>query len=517
MRPYLGTHIFFLFCFALLCAGTPFYARAQHTPASSAPSLTVTVNGSAGTLAVPSGSRLEIRWSAVGASACAGDWTASALKTHGTQFGRITKPRSFTVMCVDGKGRTVKKSVTVRFTSELPQQLPASEWPGVTVMSPNGNEVWTQGEGRTIIWRAVDVPLLKNGIIIDLVDARGASYAIASSTLSGTERNFLWLIPSSLPAGRYKVRVTVQNSTEHDTSDEFFNVVKAYVGPSKALVCGVLGDANGDGVISSADADRIAVFEANPRIMTGDDFKRADVDVNGIIASADIVQLNQYLADTIKTFSGCLVPGVSVSIRANGSSSSLVSVPISSTVTLSWTSSGAGRCLLEGAAVPVNGTALRSVSAFSSTTYTIQCFGAGNSQSVSSAVTIVVEDPNKMPIITSVDAPPSFLAGVRSLWSVIALDPDGTELTITANWGDGKQDVSVASTTQTGGSIVTPLSHLFTVTGNYTVSVTVKDKRGGEVTRSFLIVVTEAPRTSRTAPRHQFSALFEGYKALLPF
>ena len=515
---YFSSHILFPFFLSIFLASASFLVVAQNVSASgSMPALTLTVNGSALSVAVPSGSRLEIRWSATGATACAGDWTATALKTAGVQFGRITKPRSFTVVCADGKGHTAKKSVTVRFTSELPQRLSAAELPGITVMSPNGNEIWTQEEGRTIVWTASDVPLLKNGVIIDLIDARGASYAIASSTLSGTARNFFWLIPSSLPAGRYKVRVSVLHSTENDTSDNFFSVAKAYAGPRKALVCGILGDANGDGAISSADAGRIAVFSANPRIMTDNDFKRADVDVNGVIAEADIVQVNQYLADTIRTFSGCLVPGVSVAISANGSSSSLVSVPISSTVTLSWTSAGAGRCLLEEAAVPVNGMALRSASVFSSTTYKIQCFGAGNSQSVSDEVTVVVEPPNKMPLITSVDAPTSFRVGVRSLWTVTAADPDGEAITLTVQWGDGKQDISVASSTLTGRSVLVPLSHVFTAERNYTVSVTAKDKRGGEVTRSFSIVVTEAPRASNAASRYQFAALFDGFRTLFPF
>ncbi|KKW12908.1 MAG: hypothetical protein UY50_C0002G0029 [Parcubacteria group bacterium GW2011_GWA2_49_9] len=304
---------FLLFFLALVCAGTSFFVTTKDVSAAgSTVTVTLTVNGSA---------------------------------------GAVAKPRLFTLVCSDGKGRSAKKAVAVSFVGQKP--LPADpEWPAVTVMSPNGNELWTQGEGRTLVWTAHDVPLLKNGFIIDLLDERGASFSIASSTLSGTARNFAWLIPTSLPSGKYKVRVSIQHNRLSDLSDGFFTVMKVYEGPSKALVCGTLGDVTGDKVISSADADRIAVFAANPRMMTLDDFKRADIDVNGVIASADIVQVNQYLTDIIKTFSGCLAPGVSVDLRANGSPSSLVSVSISSTVTLSWTSSGAGRCVLDDSEVP---------------------------------------------------------------------------------------------------------------------------------------------------------------------
>ncbi len=516
MLKMIFVRFFPLFSLALLCVGFSLFAHPQNVfAAGGTPAVTLTVNGSVGPVAVPSGSRLEIRWSATGAVACAGDWTASALKTSGAQFGRITKSRLFTVVCSDGKGRSAKKSVTVSFITQRPLRTDA-EWPAVTVMSPNGNEIWTQGEGRTLAWTANDVPILKNGFIIDLVSDRDASYSIASSSLAGIARNFFWLIPQSLPAGKYKVRVTIQNETLSDMSDGFFTVMKAYVGPSKALICGTLGDVTGDKVISSADADRIAVFAANPRMMSPDDFKRADIDVNGVIAPADSVQVNQYLTDTIKTFSGCLVPGVSVDLRANGSSSSLVSVPISSTVTLSWTSSGAGRCLLDEAAVPTNGSAFKSASSFSSTVYTIHCFGAGNSQRVSDDVTVVVESPNKMPAISTVDAPASLRAGISSFWSVTASDPDGTELTITANWEDGKQDTVTASTTILGGNMFSPFSHTFAKEGTHTVSFTAKDQRGGEIVRTFPVVVTESPRIMRVQGRYQFAALFEGYRGVLP-
>ncbi|KKW11173.1 MAG: hypothetical protein UY50_C0019G0001, partial [Parcubacteria group bacterium GW2011_GWA2_49_9] len=165
----------------------------------------------------------------------------------------------------------------------------------------------------------------------------------------------------------------------------------------------------------------------------------------------------------------------------------------------------------------VNGSAFRSAGVLSSTTYAIHCFGTGNSQRVSDDVTVVVEAPNKMPSISLVDAPTSFRASISSVWSVTASDPDGAELTITANWGDGKQDITIASTTVAGGNMLTPFSHTFTKEGIHTVSFTAKDKRGGETARTFPIVVTEAPRIMRIRGRYQFAALFEGYRVSFPF
>ncbi|MDO8594072.1 MAG: PKD domain-containing protein [bacterium] len=480
--------------------------------------LTFTINGGSKPLSVPYGSRLELAWSSKGATECAGDWTVSKLGTSGKQAGRVTLSRSFTIACSGTSGPSKSASIRVDLTStttQAIQPLPVSEQSFLRVLSPNGEEVWRQGETRVISWASNDTPFIRKGFRVDVIDDKGIEYSLPTSTVPWSITSYTWRIPPSFPTGiRYKARVRIVDRAEGDTSDSPFIVQAVQAGGSKSLPlpCGLLGDVNNDKVSSAADADRARFLLTAPAEMTSDYLQRADVDLDGLLSSADISLLNMYQSGLITTFPGCSAPGVSVDLRANGSPFT-VSIPINSMMTLSWTSSG-GRCLMDGSFFPPNGSFTLSVGGPSTITYTMKCFAAGSMQSSSEdSVVVSVEAPNQPPIITKIDAVTPIRAAQSHSWDVIASDPDGITLTMSMGWGDGTAPSSaVSSTTRTGAPMVGTFTHTFAASGIYLMTVTVTDRKNAVVSQASYIVVWDKLRTSERSTNYQFGAIFEGYR-----
>jgi Ser-Thr-rich glycosyl-phosphatidyl-inositol-anchored membrane family len=91
----------------------------------------------------------------------------------------------------------------------------------VTVLTPNGGELWVKGSTQTITWHAasfvgdVKLALLKGG---------AGFQAIA--TVPGASGSFSWTVPTTLPIGSdYTIRVmTATDTTVVDVSDAVFSV-----------------------------------------------------------------------------------------------------------------------------------------------------------------------------------------------------------------------------------------------------------------------------------------------------
>ena len=480
------------------------------------PQITFTINQSPDTVLVSSGTRLELRWNVENATSCASNWTTKVLKTSGVQTGRITRARAFVLVCTGATGVVATSTIVVNLLEQKPISAPP-DWPAIRVFTPNGDEVWHQGDVRVISWTADTVPLLRDGFTLGLIDATGQEIALATSTLSKSARSYAWAIPPELSPGKYKIRVSALNQTPSDTSDQFFWIAEMYRGVSKPLACGPLGDVDRDEKLSTVDAENIRLYSGKTSLATSSLFARSDVDANGVISRIDAYYVEQYLAGESSTLPGCSASGVSVDLQVNGKSDAVVSVPSIEAVTLSWSSSGAGRCLLDDVFVPASGSVKRMLNNEARTVYSITCFATTNQISGSDEIVVQIESANKTPHITSVEAPTSFQIGKTSIWRVTASDPDDTTLTFSVGWGDGSTDSNIASTTRIGGSITTSFSHLYSVEGLYTVVISTKDRRSGEVSQSVPIVVTEAPRTSEVFRRYQFGAIFDGYRLFYPF
>ncbi len=73
----------------------------------------------------------------------------------------------------------------------------------------------------------------------------------------------------------------------------------------RQLVCGSVGDVNGDGVISQTDADLVAQLVAGSRTPSAVELVRADVSGDGELKANDITLINRYLAGMDSTFPRC--------------------------------------------------------------------------------------------------------------------------------------------------------------------------------------------------------------------
>ncbi len=542
-------HIFrLLLLLALFALSNSVFAEGA-TATTTPFSLSFTINRLPRSLTVAKNSQLTLAWTASGAKECKGNWANYRLRSTGAELQSATKSQTFSVTCTSrtgvskvasikvnikgalpdvkgGAATTVKQPVAPKTGTEVPAVSPRVVQPLVTetptrvstiqILSPNGDEVWEPGEGRTIMWLAENVPLAREGFTVDIVDEKGVSIALPTSTVPSLARSYAWHILKTFPGGRYKVRVRIPYKTLSDTSDAFFTILKAGPGLTRALACGSLGDADSDGSITTDDIERIKDFGANPSRVTPDEFTRGDVNVNGIISASDVVEMTQYLLETRKEFSGCLAPAVSVDLVANNHNDTVMAVPYG-TVTLSWTSNG-GRCLFENAYLPPNGSATRILGSVASTTYSIQCFGEGNAKSASDSVTVLLRAQNKTPFIPLVEAPLPVQANKSQVWRVTASDPDDAVLTLTINFGDGTTATSSTAVAPRVGAVATALfAHTFAVPGMYHVFVTAKDSGGLESTLDYLLVVTDPLRVSFWGGKLELGALFEAYRHLRLF
>jgi hypothetical protein len=100
------------------------------------------------------------------------------------------------------------------------------EGPGLTLTSPNGEEAWTAGTFKKIIWQYTGNP----GAYIRIELLRGDSLfsTIAKQAGRGFRGNGIryWYIPKWLPPGNdYKIRITsITNGIYTDTSDSPFSI-----------------------------------------------------------------------------------------------------------------------------------------------------------------------------------------------------------------------------------------------------------------------------------------------------
>ena len=94
--------------------------------------------------------------------------------------------------------------------------------PEVTVVSPNGGEIWNSGSSHTISWSA-DESISQ----VEISVRRAGGSSVFSTTLSSNPGSTVWNIPSTIAGDFYVlIRVTDANNNEgEDISDDLFSVV----------------------------------------------------------------------------------------------------------------------------------------------------------------------------------------------------------------------------------------------------------------------------------------------------
>ena len=122
------------------------------------------------------------------------------------------------------------------------------------------------------------------------------------------------------PAGEYNLRLL---SGSYDISTPFSIVTEL----TRPLVCGSLGDVNGDGVISQDDSALIHSAVFGTITLTDLQKHNADVSGDGVVTTADFTQIDRYIASLANNFSGCanlMLPNLTLSsFTASGKSAVL--------------------------------------------------------------------------------------------------------------------------------------------------------------------------------------------------
>ncbi|MFN7927971.1 MAG: M36 family metallopeptidase [Blastocatellia bacterium] len=102
--------------------------------------------------------------------------------------------------------------------------------PQVQLLSPNGGEVLYAGSTTTIRWRSSDDrAVIKHRLA--LVSSSGALLTEIAGDVSGERQAFVWTLPSSLPAGTARLRITAiddESAETQATSAQDFTIVKRW-------------------------------------------------------------------------------------------------------------------------------------------------------------------------------------------------------------------------------------------------------------------------------------------------
>jgi hypothetical protein len=97
---------------------------------------------------------------------------------------------------------------------------------GITVVAPNGGEVWTRNSTYTISWTYLGSP--GSTVKIELLKAGVVNRTITSGTSigSGGSGSYSWKVPSAQATGTdYRIRVTSTSASSYkDASDATFRI-----------------------------------------------------------------------------------------------------------------------------------------------------------------------------------------------------------------------------------------------------------------------------------------------------
>jgi len=96
--------------------------------------------------------------------------------------------------------------------------------PSITLLSPNGGEVWQVKQGYNITWRSTGI----DNVRIELYKGTILETVISTGTPAGTGK-YTWTIPANQSQGaNYKIKISGVDADISDTSDRVFSIT----GPS---------------------------------------------------------------------------------------------------------------------------------------------------------------------------------------------------------------------------------------------------------------------------------------------
>lgn len=510
------------FMFSLFVLATPSLVRAQFEADTDTEtgevSVTLQINGQSNPLTVERGSRITIRWTSFGAAYCLGNWTKKTLPKSGQQSGKVTASRSFTVICrnkdtkENGNDGRATIFVTVRNAGQGVRKdaLPVprageDESGGQGVVPPTGA---TPPTGGAIPARLIPGRPLIGGTTADRGRIFAGNFSMNAVVSNAGGAAQTGSVPARFQYSQNRVNwydlgpvKTISNLAIGGTENLTHTQVGG-IGTWYFRLC--LGAGTDTCSASSAPLEIVAVVEessapsAPPSVSNQPPALKAFTGASSVIADTP---------DTWKVIAHD-PDGTALTVKIQWSDGT-------SEDSKSLTASRANaQAYGEFSHTFAKGSGIYTAVARATVT---DASGASAHQDLAITVTPKTAEPpanippppaqnppaaNQDPIIKSWTGPTSIAGQTSGTWNVVALDPDGTALTVRVGWGDGtpesvKSFVASSANAQTGGDF----SHTYTNGGvAYTVRATVTDASGASVWSDTNVSVTSSLSPTQSPP-----------------
>ncbi|MDP3830494.1 MAG: hypothetical protein Q8Q47_04440, partial [Ignavibacteriaceae bacterium] len=96
----------------------------------------------------------------------------------------------------------------------------------LTVISPNGGELWQAGSQKLISWNSNEVEFVR----VEYTVNNGASWNVVRNSIAANEGNLIWTIPSTLSSTLAKIRIyDISDPVVGDSSDNVFTIKRLEV------------------------------------------------------------------------------------------------------------------------------------------------------------------------------------------------------------------------------------------------------------------------------------------------
>lgn len=94
--------------------------------------------------------------------------------------------------------------------------------PNITVISPNGGEIWNVGNSYPILWESVSIGNVK----IEYSTNNGLNWILITSNTSASSGKYTWTIPNT-PTYQALIKITdINNNSIYDISDGIFSIIQ---------------------------------------------------------------------------------------------------------------------------------------------------------------------------------------------------------------------------------------------------------------------------------------------------
>jgi len=215
-------------------------------------------------------------------------------------------------------GRTTIAKLTAIYGCGVVQPTPTPVESYIKIIAPNGGEVWNTGSTYNIKWNVPDITRVSI-YVLDHSTGRPSTVSTGIVAVVPNTGSYQWKIPSSMPAGNYRVRVlgcpdsfsntacanVIMSDYGYDESDSYFSITEETAGVTSP--CGNYGDVDGDGFVTQADSDLVLNYGVGNVTLTAEQIENADVSNNGATSAYDSALILQYIEGIITTFPACPV------------------------------------------------------------------------------------------------------------------------------------------------------------------------------------------------------------------